>query len=396
MRIIFATHNKNKITEVRQILGEVASDIVAKSELGIDFEPVETGKTFADNAELKASGIRSYMLAHGMLKDDDIIMSDDSGLCVNYMFGLPGIYSARYLGEETSYEEKNARIIHELRFAKGEERAAHFTCNICAVFADGRVFHTEGLFEGLIAEEPKGQNGFGYDPILYLPEYGKTSAELTAEEKNSMSHRGKALRAMRDLLRKVFEEDKKKGINQAAFPENQEDSGLVRPFQTVLVVSDSHHKDDNLKDVLSRLGMIDFLIHLGDAEGTEGMIQQYAGDGVKCYFVQGNNDFFTDLPRDIVAEFGMHRCFMTHGHYYGVNFDLTELAEEAKARGCDVAMFGHTHKPYMKVINGVTCINPGSISFPRQMDRRPSYLVIDISEEGEFTYHQVYLDRGRD
>ena len=179
MRIIFATHNKNKMIEVRQILGDLATDIVAKSELGIDFEPVETGKTFAENAELKAVGIRSYMLAHHMLEDDDIIMSDDSGLCVNYMLGLPGIYSARYLGEDTSYDVKNARIIHELRYAEGDERAAHFTCDICAAFADGRVLHAEGIFEGLIAHEPKGAHGFGYDPILYLPEYGKTSAELT-------------------------------------------------------------------------------------------------------------------------------------------------------------------------------------------------------------------------
>ena len=116
MRIIFATHNKNKMIEVRQILGDLATDIVAKS------EPVETGKTFAENAELKAVGIRSYMLAHHMLEDDDIIMSDDSGLCVNYMLGLPGIYSARYLGEDTSYDVKNARIIHELRYAEGDAR----------------------------------------------------------------------------------------------------------------------------------------------------------------------------------------------------------------------------------------------------------------------------------
>ncbi|MBO5598717.1 MAG: RdgB/HAM1 family non-canonical purine NTP pyrophosphatase [Oribacterium sp.] len=391
MRIIFATHNKNKMKEIRQILGDVTEDIVAKSELGIDFEPVETGKTFAENAELKASGIRSYMLAHDMLEDDDIIMSDDSGLCVNYMLGMPGIYSARYLGEDTSYDVKNARIIHELRFAEGDERAAHFACSICAVFADGRVFHTEGKFEGLIAKEPKGTNGFGYDPILYLPEYGKTSAELTAEEKNSMSHRGKALRAMRELLKRVIGEDKEKGINSGAFPERKEGSGLVRPFQTALIVSDSHRKDDNLKDVLKRLGMIDYLIHLGDSEGTEHMIKQYAGDGVECYFVQGNNDFFTELPREQVITLGKHKCFLTHGHYYGVGMDLTQLTEEAKARGCDIAMFGHTHRPYLKDINGVTCINPGSISYPRQSDRRPSYMVVDVSEEGELTYHQVYL-----
>ena len=392
MRIIFATHNKNKMIEVRQILGDLATDIVAKSELGIDFEPVETGKTFAENAELKAVGIRSYMLAHHMLEDDDIIMSDDSGLCVNYMLGLPGIYSARYLGEDTSYDVKNARIIHELRYAEGDERAAHFTCDICAAFADGLVLHAEGIFEGLIAHEPKGAHGFGYDPILYLPEYGKTSAELTPEEKNAISHRGKALRAMRELLKDVLEKDAaRRGTTSEDGAEAREESGLIRPFQTVLVVSDSHRNDANLKDVLSRIGMIDILIHLGDAEGSEGMIQQYAGDGVKCYFVQGNNDFFTSLPKEIVVKIGKHRCLLTHGHYYGVNMGVSGIVDEAKNRDCDVVMFGHTHKPFLKTVDGVTCLNPGSISYPRQVDRRPSYMVIDVSEEGDFEFRQVYI-----
>ncbi len=393
MRIIFATHNKNKLVEVRQILGDVATDIVAKSELGIDFEPVETGKTFAENAELKAVGIRSYMRAHDMLEDGDIIMSDDSGLCVNYMLGLPGVYSARYLGEDTSYAVKNARIIQELRYAEGEERAAHFTCNICAAFADGRVLHTEGIFEGLIAAEPKGEHGFGYDPILYLPEYGRTSAELTPEEKNAISHRGKALRAMRELLKETIAQDRARSSAAEAPAEEGEVRGLVRPFQTVLVVSDSHRDDRNLREILQKIGMIDILIHLGDAEGSEDMIRQYAGDGVKCYFVQGNNDFFTSLPRDIVAEIGRHRCLLTHGHYYGVNMGVTGLVDEAKARGCDVVMFGHTHRPFLKTVDGVCCLNPGSISYPRQTDRRPSYMVIHVSEEGDFDYREVYLQR---
>ncbi len=390
MRIIFATHNKNKMIEVRQILGDVATEIVAKSELGIDFEPVETGKTFAENAELKAAGIRSYMLAHDMLEDGDIIMSDDSGLCVNYMLGMPGVYSARYLGEDTPYTEKNARILQELRYAEGEERAAHFTCNICAAFADGRILHTEGIFEGLIAMEPKGEHGFGYDPILYLPEYGKTSAELLPEEKNAISHRGKALRAMRSLLMETLAQDEARGgIAEASG--QKEECGLVRPFQTVLVVSDSHRNDANLKEILRKIGMVDILIHLGDAEGSENMIRQYAGDGVQSYFVQGNNDFFTSLPRDIVVEIGKHRCLLTHGHGYGVNMGITGLVEEAKARSCDVVMFGHTHRPFLKTVDGVCCLNPGSISYPRQSDRRPSYMVIHVSEEGDFDYHEVFL-----
>ena len=167
---------------------------------------------------------------------------------------------------------------------------------------------------------------------------------------------------------------------------------MSAPFQTILVVSDSHRNDQNLKDVLRRIGMIDILIHLGDAEGSEGMIQQYAGDGVQCYFVQGNNDFFTSLPKDLVVKLGRHRC-LTHGHYYGVNMGVEGLVDEAKQRGCDVAMFGHTHRPFLKTLEGVTCLNPGSISYPRQVDRRPSYMVINVNEAGDFDYHEVYLPR---
>jgi non-canonical purine NTP pyrophosphatase (RdgB/HAM1 family) len=385
MRIIFATHNKNKMIEVRAILKDVASEIIAKSELGIDFEPVETGKTFAQNSELKAVGIRNYMQAHDMLQDDDIIMSDDSGLCVNYMLGLPGIYSARYLGEDTSYDIKNARIIHELRHAEGEERAAHFTCDICAAFADGRIFHAEGLFEGLIAKAPSGEHGFGYDPILYLPEYGKTSAELSPEEKNAISHRGKALRKMKELLEKVLREDGVSAGKEAA-PSEQ-------PFQRIIVMSDSHQRDENVKAVLQKVGMVDILIHLGDAEGSEQRISQYAGDGVHCYFILGNNDFFSRLPKEYELKIGKHKALLTHGHYYGVSMDVENLVDEAIARGCDIAMYGHTHKPFLRVIRGVTVLNPGSISFPRQVDHRPSYLIIDVDAEGELHYKQQYLDR---
>ena len=137
----------------------------------------------------------------------DIVLADDSGLVVDYIGGEPGIYSARYLGEDTSYDIKNQNIIVRLAGAEGEQRSARFVCNIAAVLPDGRVLHTEAAMEGLIAEKPAGNGGFGYDPILYLPEFGKTSAELTIEEKNKISHRGKALEAMKAQLKKVLEEE---------------------------------------------------------------------------------------------------------------------------------------------------------------------------------------------
>lgn len=203
MRIIFATHNHNKLKEINRILGDLATELVVQSDLGITAEPEENGKSFADNAEIKATAIYQEMKSKGLLQSGDVVMADDSGLCVDYLDGAPGIYSSRFMGEDTSYDIKNAYIIEQLKGVEGAARTAHFTCHMCAVLADGRTLHTEGIFAGLIAEKASGSGGFGYDPILYLPEYGKTSAELTLDEKNAISHRGKALRAMRTLLEEV-------------------------------------------------------------------------------------------------------------------------------------------------------------------------------------------------
>lgn len=134
-------------------------------------------------------------------------MADDSGLVIDYLGGEPGVYSARYMGEDTSYEIKNRALIDRLAGVEGQDRSARFVCNIAAVLPDGQVVHTEETMEGLIAMEPAGDGGFGYDPILYLPEYGKTSAEITIEEKNKISHRGKALEAMKDRLKEIFREE---------------------------------------------------------------------------------------------------------------------------------------------------------------------------------------------
>ena len=137
-----------------------------------------------------------------------IVLADDSGLVVDYLGGEPGILSARYLGEDTSYAVKNQVIIDRLAEAEGEERAARFVCNIAAVLPDGRVIHTEETMEGQIARIPAGEGGFGYDPILYLPQWNKTSAELSIEEKNQISHRGKALQAVKDKLMALYREKK--------------------------------------------------------------------------------------------------------------------------------------------------------------------------------------------
>lgn len=198
-RIIFATQNAGKMREIRLILGDLGCEILSMKEAGAEPEIKEDGTTFAENAEIKA---RAVWKCTG-----DIVLADDSGLVVDYIGGEPGVYSARYMGEDTSYEIKNRNIIDRLANAKGTERSARFMCNIAAVLPDGRVLHTEAAMEGLIAEEPAGSGGFGYDPILYLPEFGCTSAELTIEQKNQISHRGKALEAMKEALKSVLRED---------------------------------------------------------------------------------------------------------------------------------------------------------------------------------------------
>lgn len=198
-RIIFATGNQGKLREIRQILGDLGCEILSMAEAGAAPEIVENGTTFAENAEIKARAVWNCT--------GDIVLADDSGLVIDYLGGEPGIYSARYLGEDTSYEVKNRNLIQRLASAQGLERAARFVCDIAAVLPDGRVMHTEATMEGLIAQEPAGSGGFGYDPILWLPQYGMTSAELTMEQKNRISHRGKALEAMKQKLKDVLEED---------------------------------------------------------------------------------------------------------------------------------------------------------------------------------------------
>ena len=192
-RIIFATSNEGKMKEVRMILADLGLEILSMKEAGIRADIVEDGKTFEENACIKAGQIQK--LAGG------IVLADDSGLEVDYLDGAPGIYSARYMGEDTSYDIKNQAIIDKLADAKGDERSARFVCAIAAALPDGRLLTTRGTIEGQIGYEIVGDGGFGYDPIFYLPGRGVTTAQLSPEEKNQISHRGKALEAMKEKLR---------------------------------------------------------------------------------------------------------------------------------------------------------------------------------------------------
>ena len=192
-KIIFATGNQNKMKEIREILADMDVEVVSMKEGGSQADIVEVGNSFEENAEIKAKTICEMT--------GEITLADDSGLEIDYLNKEPGIYSARYMGEDTSYRIKNGNLIQRLEGVPDEKRTARFVCAVAAAFPDGTVKTVRETMEGRIGYEEKGENGFGYDPIFYLPEYGCTSAELSMEEKNKISHRGKALRAIRDVLK---------------------------------------------------------------------------------------------------------------------------------------------------------------------------------------------------
>lgn len=192
-RIIFATGNAGKLREIKEIMADMDVEVVSMKEAGIAVDIEEDGTTFEANAKIKAEAIAAHT--------DDIVMADDSGLEVDYLNKEPGVYSARYMGEDTSYEIKNQAIIDRLAGVPKEGRTARFVCAIAAVLPDKQVLVTRETIEGYIGDKPAGANGFGYDPIFYVDEYQCSTAELTEAQKNEISHRGKALRAMKELLR---------------------------------------------------------------------------------------------------------------------------------------------------------------------------------------------------
>lgn len=193
-RIIFATGNQGKMREIRKILGDLNVEIVSMKEAGISVDIEEDGTTYEENALIKARAVAALT--------GDCVLADDSGLEVDYLGREPGIYSARYMGEDTPYSVKNANLIKRLEGVPDEERTARFVCAIAAVLPGGKELTVRAAIEGRIGYEEKGSGGFGYDPIFYVPRLQKTTAELTEEEKNLVSHRGQALRLMKEELKK--------------------------------------------------------------------------------------------------------------------------------------------------------------------------------------------------
>ena len=195
-KLIFATGNEGKMREIRQILGDMDYEILSMKEAGVDVEIIEDGETFEDNAIIKA---KTVMEATGCLT-----LADDSGLEIDYLNKEPGVLSARYMGENTSYRIKNQILLDRLHGVPAAVRGARFVCVIAAAFPDGRIETRRATIEGRIADEPAGENGFGYDPIFYIPQLKKYSAELSLEEKNLISHRGKAMRAVKNRIMELI------------------------------------------------------------------------------------------------------------------------------------------------------------------------------------------------
>ena len=196
-RIIFATSNEGKMKEIRLIMADSGYEVVSLKEAGISADIEENGTTFEENAVIKASAIAKLT--------GELAMADDSGLEVDYMDKAPGIYSARFLGEDTSYDIKNNYILDKLKDVPVEQRSARFVCAIALADAEGNAVTKRATIEGYIGYEERGNGGFGYDPIFMVPEYGCSTAELSAEAKNAISHRGKALNAMKIMLQKALE-----------------------------------------------------------------------------------------------------------------------------------------------------------------------------------------------
>lgn len=196
-RIIFATGNQDKMKEIHMILADLGIPIYSMKEVGIDIDIVEDGTTFEENAVIKAKAISQIL-------PGDIVLADDSGLEIDYLDKAPGIYSARFMGEDTSYDIKNQAFLEKLEGVPDEKRTARFVCAIAAVFPDGTVETVRGTIEGIIGHEIAGEHGFGFDPIFYVPEYGCSTAQMEPDKKNEISHRGNALRAMREIMKRKY------------------------------------------------------------------------------------------------------------------------------------------------------------------------------------------------
>lgn len=200
--LIIASNNSHKIKEIKEILKGLNLNIISLKEAGVNIDVEEDGKTFKENAYKKASEIKNFLINEG--KEDFIVMADDSGLEIDYLHGEPGVYSARYAGEHGNDNKNNQLVLEKLKGVKDDKRKASFVCAIVAISSNGKDLNVEERCHGIIIEEIIGKGGFGYDPLFYVPEKGMTFAEMSSDEKNSISHRALALKMLQDNLQTLI------------------------------------------------------------------------------------------------------------------------------------------------------------------------------------------------
>jgi XTP/dITP diphosphohydrolase len=196
-KIVVASNNEHKIIEIKEILKELPFEIISLKEAGIDIDVEESGSTFIENAYIKAKEI-----FENINNQDYLVLADDSGIAVDVLGGAPGVYSARYAGEHGNSRKNNEKLLQELKGKTLEDRKARFVCAMVLIGPNGGAIKVQGEVEGYVVEEEKGTDGFGYDPLFYVPQYNKTFAEMSSEEKNSISHRSKALEMLLKEMKK--------------------------------------------------------------------------------------------------------------------------------------------------------------------------------------------------
>lgn len=200
-KLILASNNKKKIKELKEILNDIQVDVRSLSDENIDIDVVEDGNTFEQNAKKKAKEIYEFLKEKG--EENFIVLSDDSGLEVDYLNGEPGVYSARYAGEHGKDDKNNEKLLKNLKGVPKEERGAQFVCQIAMFDQNGKYYTVRGEVRGYILEELNGEGGFGYDPLFFYEPLDKTFAQLTSEEKNEVSHRGRALKELKGIISEI-------------------------------------------------------------------------------------------------------------------------------------------------------------------------------------------------
>ncbi|ADK16711.1 MULTISPECIES: XTP/dITP diphosphatase [Clostridium] len=199
-KLVVASNNCNKIREIKQILSKYPIEILSMKDMNLNVDILEDGKTFSENAYKKASTI------YHILQDKCMVLADDSGLMVKGLNGAPGVYSARFAGEHGNDKKNNEKLLKLLEGMKPQDREAKFVCALVLIVDSKRTFKVEGEVNGIICDEERGNNKFGYDPLFYVPEYHKTFGELPYEIKNSISHRANALKKLKEQMRDIMEE----------------------------------------------------------------------------------------------------------------------------------------------------------------------------------------------